>query len=111
LNETGKIAAEYAEKTLPANQEMIDHVVSHEGFRYPEGSLYPSTMQKRLSPTGLPVSLRIRRPTAPFLTRSGEMFCEIFAIWMAARPDAQWLEMVKSSIELTTYGQTPSGKL
>lgn len=28
LNETGKIAAEYAERALFANQEMIDHVVS-----------------------------------------------------------------------------------
>lgn len=28
LNETGKVAAEYAERALLANQEMIDHVIS-----------------------------------------------------------------------------------
>ena len=28
LNETGKVAAEYAEKALSANQDFIDHVVS-----------------------------------------------------------------------------------
>lgn len=30
LNETGKVAAEYAERALNANQEMIDHVLSFE---------------------------------------------------------------------------------
>lgn len=30
LNETGKVAAEYARRALDANQEMIDHVISYE---------------------------------------------------------------------------------
>ena len=30
LNETGKIAAEYAEKALTANQDMIDHVLAYD---------------------------------------------------------------------------------
>lgn len=30
LNETGKIAAEYAQRALDANQEMIDHVIAYE---------------------------------------------------------------------------------
>ena len=30
LNETGKVAAEYAEKALSANQDLIDHVVAYD---------------------------------------------------------------------------------
>ena len=30
LNETGKVAAEYAQRALDANQEMIDHVIAYE---------------------------------------------------------------------------------
>ena len=30
LNETGKVAAEYAEKALQANQDLIDHVLAHD---------------------------------------------------------------------------------
>ena len=30
LNETGKVAAEYAERALEANREMIEHVISYE---------------------------------------------------------------------------------
>lgn len=30
LNETGKVAAEYAEKVLTANQDMIDHVLAYD---------------------------------------------------------------------------------
>ena len=30
LNETGKVAAEYAQRALDANREMIDHVISYE---------------------------------------------------------------------------------
>ena len=30
LNETGKVAAEYAEKALQANQDLIDHVLAYD---------------------------------------------------------------------------------
>ena len=30
LNETGKVAVEYAQRALDANQEMIDHVIAYE---------------------------------------------------------------------------------
>ena len=30
LNETGKVAAEYAQRALDANQEMLDHVITYE---------------------------------------------------------------------------------
>ncbi len=33
LNETGRVAAEYAQRALDANQEMIDHVISFERSR------------------------------------------------------------------------------